>query len=200
MSIPDGGNKDAIMLLRTSKKLLEKSGLSAGHALIDCTKSNAVVHDMNVDHTDHVIVEGTSLRKLVALDQSSSFPLEMEDGRTAGRGSARQGKLKYPAMFEECVAKTLAGEDREDLISLLMSFQDVFAEGSDCLGQCTVLEHAIPTGNAAPIKQLLRRRAWQERELIKAEVDKMLRQRVIEPVQRPWSSPIVLVKKKDGKW
>ncbi|KZR96602.1 Uncharacterized protein APZ42_008970, partial [Daphnia magna] len=70
----------------------------------------------------------------------------------------------------------------------------------DCLGQCTVLEHAIPTGGAAPIKQLPRRRAWRERELIKDEVDKMLKQGVIEPAQSPWSSPIVLVKKKDGKW
>ncbi|KZS10401.1 Uncharacterized protein APZ42_025133, partial [Daphnia magna] len=153
---------------RPSKKLLQNSGLLAGYALIDCWKTDAVVQVMNVDYADHVIVEGTSIGHLVPIDQTTTF--------------------------DQCVASTLAAQDRNDLIELLIEFQDVFADSGDCLGKGTVLEHATPKGGAAPIKQLPRRRAWKKRELIKDEVNKMLKQGVIE--QSPWSSPIVLLKKK----
>jgi hypothetical protein len=36
--------------------------------------------------------------------------------------------------------------------------------------------------------------------IIDEEVDKMLTEGVIEPSESPWSSPIVLAKKKDGKY
>ncbi|KZS10201.1 Uncharacterized protein APZ42_025383 [Daphnia magna] len=201
VSIPESGGNTTIMLLRPSNKLLQNSGLSAGHALIDCSKKDAVVHEMNVDHADHMIVEGTSIGQLVLIDQTSNLSLEVGEGRdAAGEVRGRSGKSREPAAFDQCVASTLAAQDRNDQIELLIEFQDVFAGNGDCLGQCTVLEHAIPTEGTVPIKQLPRRRACRERELIKDEVNKMLKQEVIEPAQCPWSSPIVLVKKKDGKW
>ncbi|KAK4009452.1 hypothetical protein OUZ56_018565 [Daphnia magna] len=125
---------------------------------------------MNVDHADHVIVEGTSIGHLVPIDQTSNLSLEVGEGRDAAvevRG--RLGKTWEPAAFDQCVASTLVAQDRNDLIELLIEFQDVFADSGVCLGQCTVLEYAIPTGGAAPIKQLPKRCAWRERELIKDE-------------------------------
>ena len=44
----------------------------------------------------------------------------------------------------------------------------------------------------------MRRIAWAERDLISAEVEKMRKQRVVVESESPWSSPPVLVKKKDG--
>ncbi|KZS12009.1 Uncharacterized protein APZ42_023099 [Daphnia magna] len=201
VSIPESGGNDTIMLLRPSKKLLQNSGLSAGHALIDCSKTDTVVHVMNLDHADHVIVEGTSIGHLVPIDQTSNLSPEVGEGRdAAGEVKNRSGKSRESAVFDQCVASTLAAQDRNDLIELLIEFQEVFSDSGDCLDQCTVLEHAIPTGGVAPIKQLPRKRAWREREFIKDEVNKTLKQGVIESAQIPWSSPIVLVKKKDEKW
>ena len=39
----------------------------------------------------------------------------------------------------------------------------------------------------------------KENEIIKAEIDKGLEAGLIRPSKSPWTSPIVLVKKKDGK-
>ncbi|KAK4004237.1 hypothetical protein OUZ56_005979 [Daphnia magna] len=74
-------------------KLLQNSGLSVGHALINCSKTDTVVHVMNVDHADHLIVEGTSNGLMVRIDQTSNLSLEDGEGRNAAREvSGRSGK------------------------------------------------------------------------------------------------------------
>ena len=39
---------------------------------------------------------------------------------------------------------------------------------------------------------------YSQRELVKQELDRMLKAKVIRPSTSPWASPIVLVNKKDG--
>ena len=54
------------------------------------------------------------------------------------------------------------------------------------------------TGEAAPIKQAVRRLGPAVRETVKELLNKMQRQNVIQPSNSPWASPIVLVRKKNG--
>ena len=61
-----------------------------------------------------------------------------------------------------------------------------------------VQDHNIDTGIANPIRQPPRRLPFNQREEIHWLLDGMLSRGVIETSQGPWSSPIVLVKKKDG--
>jgi hypothetical protein len=56
----------------------------------------------------------------------------------------------------------------------------------------------INTGTALPIRQPIRRLPFGKREIEKEKVNKMLTMGVIEPSSSPWSSLVVLVKKKDG--
>ena len=56
----------------------------------------------------------------------------------------------------------------------------------------------VDTGEALPIAQPLRRLAWAERDIVRREVEKMKEQQIIVESESPWSSPPVLVKKKDG--
>ncbi|CAB4007282.1 Transposon Ty3-G Gag-Pol poly, partial [Paramuricea clavata] len=67
----------------------------------------------------------------------------------------------------------LSGEERERMENLLNKHQDVFAENSSELGVTTLAEH---------------------------QVEEMLENNIIKPSNSPWSSPIVLVRKKDGTW
>ena len=59
---------------------------------------------------------------------------------------------------------------------------------------------SIDTGDTLPVKQSPRRMPPAKRLIAADEVDKMLRQGIIEPSNSPWSSPIVLVDKKDGTY
>ncbi|XP_039306054.1 uncharacterized protein K02A2.6-like [Solenopsis invicta] len=60
-------------------------------------------------------------------------------------------------------------------------------------------EHVIRVKNHPPIKQRYRPRNPAMQAIIDHEVDEMIRAGVIEPSRSAWSSPIVIVRKKDGK-
>ena len=61
-----------------------------------------------------------------------------------------------------------------------------------------MLKHKVNTGDAPPIHQQARRMPYHQRETVKKMLDDMLQQDVIEASSGPWSSPIVLARKKDG--
>ncbi|GFU66402.1 retrovirus-related Pol polyprotein from transposon 297 [Trichonephila clavipes] len=52
------------------------------------------------------------------------------------------------------------------------------------------------TGDHAPINQRAYRVSPTERRIIHEEVQKMLDEGIVQPSESPWSSPIVLVRKK----
>jgi hypothetical protein len=62
----------------------------------------------------------------------------------------------------------------------------------------TTLKHAIDTGNHKSVYTPPYRQSNQVEELLADETNKLLRQGIIEPSISPWSSPVVLIKKKDG--
>ena len=82
--------------------------------------------------------------------------------------------------------------------SLLIEYSDVFARSKADLGKTSLFQHRINTGNSAPIKQRPRRVPMSKRQVERDEIEKMLENDIITPSNSPWSSPIVLVTKKDG--
>ena len=58
----------------------------------------------------------------------------------------------------------------------------------------------LETADATPIRQCAYRRAKVERDVIEKMVQELLDAGMIQPSKSPWASPVVLQKKKDGKW
>ena len=56
----------------------------------------------------------------------------------------------------------------------------------------------IETGDASPKKQPVRRVPFALRQELTKQLQKMQEEEVIQPSNSPWSSAIVLVRKKDG--
>src|SRR5690606_18341929 len=82
--------------------------------------------------------------------------------------------------------------------ALLNTFSHLFNSQNSKLGQAIGVQHRIDTGTAPPIRQRLYRHSATERKVIQDHVAEVLRDGIIEPSNSPWSSPVVLVKKKDG--
>lgn len=92
----------------------------------------------------------------------------------------------------------LSHSQANKLKQVLMEFQDIFMSQDSILGQTNVVEHTIDTGESKPIKRPLRRVPIAQRQKVKSDLDKMLKQNIIEGSQSPWAAPVCLVKKKDG--
>lgn len=78
----------------------------------------------------------------------------------------------------------------------MLSYSDVFAQNEFDLGNFTAIEHNIDTGDAAPIKQRLRRTHACYVGEEEKHLNKLLDAGVIEPSISEWASAHVLVRKK----
>ena len=66
------------------------------------------------------------------------------------------------------------------------------------MGRTSLTEHTIDTGSARPIKQRLRRIPLAKMKDAEQEIERMKSEGIIELSSSPWSSNVVLVKKKDN--
>ena len=94
---------------------------------------------------------------------------------------------------------SLTETQQEKFTTLLHTNAKLFARDLTELGQTNVLAHVIDTGTARPMKQIPYRAAPKEQEFIKEEIDRMLKNDLIRPSTSAWASPVVVVKKKNGK-
>ena len=130
-------------------------------------------------------------------------------------GKTKIASLSAAAVLEESVEEQVPGTTEHDLWSqlhvgteelsdaqvdavrqLVHRNSDVFAQAGE-LGRTPVMEMEIDTGQHTPILHLPRCMAPNEREEVASLVQQLLQQGVIEPSSSPWSSPVVLARKKD---
>ena len=82
--------------------------------------------------------------------------------------------------------------------NLLIEHQAIFAKNDTDLGCFKGVEHHIDTGDAKPIKQPMRRVPMAFAGEEEKHLKKMIDCGVIQPSTSEWSSPTVLVRKRDG--
>ena len=111
------------------------------------------------------------------------------------------GETQLPPRLTELYDRStgsLTKSERHEVFKLLCEYSDIFSTGSNDLGCTDLVQHHISTGNAAPIRQPPRRLPLAKKEEAEKAIQEMQKQNVIETSSSPWSSPIVLVSKKDG--
>ena len=99
--------------------------------------------------------------------------------------------------LKSAISPILSEHDQKALLSTLSKYLDVF---DNKLGHTSVVTHSIDTGDSPPICQRPRRMPYAYRQDAQSQIEEMLEQKVIKPSASPWASPIVLVRKKDGKY
>ena len=88
---------------------------------------------------------------------------------------------------------------RNALKELITTYKDVFSNNDEELGYCDTILHSIDVGDSPPVRQRYRRLHPPIRDEVNKELSKMERQGLIEKSTSPWCSPLVPVKKKNGK-
>ena len=106
------------------------------------------------------------------------------------------GRNPVPLDMSETI---LNPSQQQKLRQLVAKYRNVFAVTDDELGRTHLYEHRLrlKPGTHPPKERLYRTNA-AERKFIKSQIEEMLQKDIIEHTTSRFSSPIVLVKKKDG--
>lgn len=99
----------------------------------------------------------------------------------------------------------LNSEEIQKLTKLCKEYSDVFYNEDCPLTFTNTIKHKIRTTDEIPVYTKSYRYPHIHKEEVKSQIDKMLQQKIIQPSESPWSSPIWIVsKKKDAtgkqKW
>ncbi|KAJ8049240.1 hypothetical protein HOLleu_01898 [Holothuria leucospilota] len=90
----------------------------------------------------------------------------------------------------------LTDEQRAEVHNLLQSYSDVFCNKP---GRTSLVKHSIRS-DEPPIRQRAYRTSPKMKVEVQKQVQKLLEDDIIEESKSPWSSPIVMVKKKDNTY
>ncbi|KAL6476359.1 hypothetical protein MHYP_G00148580 [Metynnis hypsauchen] len=82
--------------------------------------------------------------------------------------------------------------------ALFAKYSNIFSKGDGDLGCTSLITHEIPLVDEVPVRQPYRRIVSSQYETVKAHIQQLLDSKVIRESSSPYSSPIVLVTKKDG--
>lgn len=93
--------------------------------------------------------------------------------------------------------KLLSDDQAMELKKLLGKYSNVFSKDKSDTGVTAQIEHTIDTGDHPPIKQAPRRLPMHKQDAASEEIKEMLQDNIVRPSNSPWSSPVVLVEKKD---
>ena len=87
---------------------------------------------------------------------------------------------------------------KSKLKELLLQYHDIFALCDKELGETDIVTHSIDTGTSPPVKSTPRRLPYALRKELEEEIETLLQTGCVEPSASPYSSPLVLVRKKTG--
>ncbi|CAF4944161.1 unnamed protein product [Pieris macdunnoughi] len=90
----------------------------------------------------------------------------------------------------------LNSEEKEALLQLCSNYSDIFHLPNENLTYTNAIRHEIRTTTDVPIHTKTYRFPEIHKVEVRNQIDKMLKQNIIEPSNSPWSSPIWVVPKK----
>ena len=119
--------------------------------------------------------------------------------------SVPMDQKQAPCDLERCkkirelmVPTDVAEPDRSKLIQLLEDHNVAFSLEDGERGETDMVELEIDTGDAKPRRLCARRMPFASREEVSRQLKGVQSTGVIQPSNIPWSSPVVMVRKKDG--
>ena len=194
----EAGTKYRWGLLEQPVTTSSRDNLLIARTLVDLQREQTPLRIMNLSSQQQVISKGTELACCETIN-SVVIPNAGIDREISGSVQSAGAIERLPPHLQELYDRSVVGLaeiDCQEAHKLLCEFSDVFSAGSSDLGCTDLVKHRIDTGEAAPIRQPPRRLPLAKREEAERAIQEMLEHGVIEPSASPWSSPIVLVRKK----
>ena len=194
-------------------------GVLGTNALSTCKDNQVYVRLININHEPVMVKRGTVLGVVdevteVGLNQIGLLSDRLSQtvkgnvqqnmlirGQTLTKLESDEPDLQLPEYLQVVVdnlGDDLDEQDRTKVGETLRKYQNVFAKHKYDLGCTHLAEHDINTGDHPPIKQNPRRLPLVQGDEARKQIEELLKSGLVKPINSPWASPIVLVKKKDS--
>nr|AHN53418.1 pol polyprotein [Nuttalliella namaqua] len=181
------------ILVTPKKDVLASKGLVAPFCIATVNNSNETLIALSNTLLEPVMLPAGYVVALAEHYQDLTAALSVHHALDKSQSTPIDG-----AILDVMVSKELTSDCRQSLFSLLQEYASLFDACRCPLGVARNVEHRIDTGGVRPLRQRPYRVSHSERETIETEVTEMLSKSIVRPSSSPWSSPVVLVPKKDG--
>ncbi|UYV72561.1 hypothetical protein LAZ67_9003705, partial [Cordylochernes scorpioides] len=189
------GGKD--LMIEGSKDLILKKELVIPSSIINFHHGRGEIWITNGTSQNQIIPAGMLVGNLRKIGSSGIYSVDTaEDDKTQSNIKSEDRRQQILSLVDERLDK----EQKSMIVECLEKYSEVFDFERKSFSTTSNVKHKIDTSDSRPIKQRPYRVSPVERRSIQSEVDKMIKMGIVQPSESPWSSPVVLVKKKDGSW
>ncbi|UYV69302.1 K02A2.6-like [Cordylochernes scorpioides] len=189
------GGKD--LMIEGSKDLILKKELVIPSSIINFHHGRGEIWVTNGTSQNQIIPAGMLVGYLRKIGSSGIYSVDTaEDDKTQSNIKNEDRRQQILSLVDE----RLNEEQKSMIAECLEKYSEVFDFHRKSFSTTSNVKHKIDTSDSRPIKQRPYRVSPVERRAIQSEVDKMIKMGIVQPSESPWSSPVVLVKKKDGSW
>lgn len=179
------------------------AGILVSSALLSVHQGSVAIPIVNVGTEDVWLQPHTQLGELHVVDPlqpaNSVLIEETDDHHTLAVVQHVTVESAPLSDFSSLSWPNLSPEEVKQAVELLQKHSTVFSQGEGDLGCTTLVEHEIPLMDEAPVRQRYRRLPPSQYEQVKAHIQQLLDHGVVRPSCSPYSSPIVVVFKKNGE-
>ena len=197
-------NHPELGIMEIAETVMRNTGLMMPKGLVNVRKGSTTVQIMNVHDEPIHLTAGRMVGLLYPVEdvqQVKSIQPQSTLGDFIGEGCKLVTERDIPEhtrpMLEE-VTFELTAKQMSDACQLILDFPNRFLNPGGRTGRSGWAEHEMDMQGNPPIKAGYHRLPLAKQGVVDTEVEKMLKDDIIEPSHSPWASPVVLVKKKDG--
>lgn len=178
-------------------------GLMVASTLHDVKDRQLIIRLANPTPTAIEVPAGRILGMFLPAEPDGDSESDEEVAVALNRVEMKEG-AELPSHLQEAAVtwcKDLKEADVGPVKKLLYKYQDIFSTGDFDIGRTGVVTHSIRLKpDAQPVRQRPYRHAPVQEEEIERQVSQLKEHGLITEGHGAWSSPVVLVKKKNGKW
>ncbi|GFX03002.1 CCHC-type domain-containing protein [Trichonephila clavipes] len=183
---------DINVVLDGSKHLLFEKNIATLSMVTTYRNGKSDVWVTNLQFRNQIIPRGMCIGQAEPLNEGHLCVISNTSGCLDDQQETSESQMNCSLMM----SPELSDEQRNKLSELLRKFSGLFTKTDKSTAAKTNVKHRIFTGDHAPINQRAYRVSPTERRIIHEEVQKMLDEGIVQPSESPWSSPVVLVRKK----
>ena len=178
------------------------NNLLVAKTICQVNHNKGVVKICNPTDTQITLANNAIVASVECIDSDNILPFKSPNEATAYgvQSHILKGAMKKPLDFD-LSSSDLTKAEKESLKSFLNNYMDVFATDLSELGKTLGrFSHKIETYDAPPVRMPFYRQPPHMQKEIDKQVQDLLDNDIIEESNSEYHSPVVLVKKKDGKF